>query len=409
MNATDRLVERRERLACENPNTVFVIPGAQAALRNGDVFHAYRQDSDLLYVATVDEPATLLLQCEEGTAHAVLYVSERTAHHARWEGPQESFDSLTQRLGLSDTRDRSGFEADLLEAIEGADSIAYRLGRDRHMDDLVLRVLRQNERRLRKSGRGFLSIIDPKPIIAELRLIKDAAEQKNVIKAGAIAADVLGSLAATGAVGLSGAELADQLEARVRQQGGILAFPTIVAIGDEASVLHARPSAKRIAEGDLVLVDLGVEIEGYAVDTTRTFSGSGAPTSEQASLIGWVKKALDEATGSIRPGTTLADVESAVTGVLNDAIHDLGLEGDLAHWMPHSICHWIGLDVHEFGAQECGGFSRELEEGMCLAVEPGIYVAADDARAPEALRGMGVRFEDTVLVTDTGGVQLTAG
>jgi Xaa-Pro aminopeptidase len=208
------------------------------------------------------------------------------------------------------------------------------------------------------------------------------------------------------------------LESDFRRRGASgPAYGTIVGSGANATILHYVDNRDVLQDGQLVLVDAGCELDSYAADITRTWPVGAAFTPEQAAVYRVVLEAQRQAIATVRPGARFIDAHERSLDVLCAGLVDLGLvagpperaleSGDYKKYYMHRTGHWLGLDVHDVGLYEALGQSRLLEPGMVLTVEPGIYVAPDEATAPEVFRGIGVRIEDDVLVTATGSEVLT--
>jgi Xaa-Pro aminopeptidase len=216
-------------------------------------------------------------------------------------------------------------------------------------------------------------------------------------------------------------ELAAALERRFVAEGASgPAYPSIVASGVNATILHYDENRRRIAPGDLILVDAGCEVDGYASDITRTFPASGRFTGPQRRLYDAVLAAQGAAIAKAVAGARYTEVHDAAREVLLDALLDLGLlrgrravlkkKNAAQRFCLHNTSHWLGLDVHDRGRYlDEKGKPRRLVPGMVLTVEPGLYVRPDETNVPKEYLGLGVRIEDDVLVTGTGPRVLTGG
>ncbi|MCL4810628.1 MAG: Xaa-Pro dipeptidase, partial [Thermoanaerobaculia bacterium] len=210
------------------------------------------------------------------------------------------------------------------------------------------------------------------------------------------------------------------IAARVRGDGASgPSYETIVASGPNATTLHYVENDRRIADGDLVLIDAGCEYQGYAADITRTFPASGRFTPEQEAVYRVVLAAQHAAIAKVRPGGRFQDVHDVAVEVLVDGLLELGLlsgkrkkvieKGDYTRFYMHRTSHWLGMDVHDRGRyHDAKGEWRLFEPGMVLTVEPGLYIRTDEKKVPAPFLGIGVRIEDDVLVTEDGHRVLTA-
>ena len=196
------------------------------------------------------------------------------------------------------------------------------------------------------------------------------------------------------------------------------AYPSIVAGGANACTLHYTDNTDRLRDRDLLLIDAGAELECYASDITRTFPVNGRFTRAQRDVYSVVLAAQEAAIDTAAPGRTFDDVHMAAVQVLVEGLVDLGaLKGRVKRivqkekykrFYMHRTGHWLGMDVHDVGDYRIDDQSRMLEPGMVMTVEPGLYIAPDDEKAPKRLRGIGIRIEDDVLVTKSGREVLTS-
>src|SRR5690606_10439854 len=253
-----------------------------------------------------------------------------------------------------------------------------------------------------------------------MRLYKSAAEAKVMREAAAISARAHVRAMQACRPGLHEYHLEAELDYEFRKGGAKMpAYGSIVAAGKNACILHYRENDAPIKDGDLILIDAGCEIDCYASDITRTFPANGTFSPEQKAIYELVLAAQEAAIAEVAPGKHWNDPHEATVRVITAGLLELGLlEGALdeliaseaykAFYM-HRAGHWLGMDVHDVGDYKVGGEWRVLEPGMCMTVEPGIYIAADNEKVAKKWRGIGVRIEDDVLVTKSGCEVLTEG
>jgi Xaa-Pro aminopeptidase len=275
--------------------------------------------------------------------------------------------------------------------------------------------LRKTEKRGQRPPRA---VVDPRVALHELRLRKSPEEVRALRKAAAITAEAHLAAMAVGRPGAFEYELEAAIDYTFRRRGGSgPGYTSIVGAGENATILHYHENNCAIADGDLVLVDAGCEYGMYTADVTRTWPANGKFTPAQREVYDLVLAVQEEAVAMTRPGVTIDQIHEHCVKGLTAGMIRLGLLAgtveeriaDLSYkkYFMHGTSHWLGLDVHDVGAYTRGGTARPLEPGMVITVEPGLYVAADATDAPERLRGIGVRIEDDVLVTDTGHEVLT--
>jgi Xaa-Pro aminopeptidase len=261
--------------------------------------------------------------------------------------------------------------------------------------------------------------MDPGALLDDMRLLKDSHELSLMRQAARITADSFRECAAAIRDGAGEWEVQAVLEYGFRRRGGDgPSFESIVASGANATVLHYITNDRPMRAGELVLVDAGTAWRGYAADITRTFPVSGGFTADQRALYDIVLAAHAAAIAAARPGEPFEAVHNAAVRELVAGLVEIGLlrgdPGALASdeqsykpFYPHRTSHWLGLDVHDVGEYVRGGESRRLEPGMVLTVEPGLYIPASAEGAPPGLRGTGIRIEDDVVITPSGGDVIT--
>ncbi len=401
--------QRRGRLASMAPGTVFVFTAAEEALRNRTVAHPYRGDSQMLYLAGFDEPESALVVFADGdgAARAVLYVRPRDAERARWFDEGRGLEGASAWTGIEDVRPIERFGSELVDALAGAAQVGWRVGRSARGDAAMLRAMSEAGERRRRRDDRVPDLVDPARWLGVLRLRKDEGEIEAMRRAGSITAAAFEEIGGALRAGELELGVAGRLEAAFRARGAErTAFQTIVASGPRATCLHAHPTRRALVEGELVLIDAGAEWDGYAADMSRTFS-LGAPSAAQAAVLALVQQAHDDAVAAVAPGVALAHIHAVARGTLAAGLVDLGLPGPVDRWAIHATSHWIGLDVHDVGGVGTDEAPTILEPGMVFSIEPGLYIDSDSPDASPALRGIGVRVEDTILTTQGGAEILT--
>lgn len=409
---------RRQRLmGMMAPDSVAVIPGATLKLRNRDVDYPFRQDSDFYYLTGFTEPDSVLV-LSPGRPHGevILFCPDRDTLRERWDGERMGPDRATQALGVDDAFP-VGDLADILPGmLEGRDTIYVTLGEHPEFDHRLLAYV--SDIRAREAG-GAISpgeFLTLKHLLHELRLVKSKGELKTMRTAGRITSGAHERAMRACRPGMREGQLEAELVYEFMRHGARhAAYPSIVGGGANACVLHYTDNAATLRDGDLVLIDAGCEYEHYASDVTRTFPVGGTFSADQAALYEIVLAAQAAAIGACRPGESFNAPHEAALAVMVDGMLELGIlagerDGIIAEEQyravcPHKTSHWLGLDVHDVGDYRLDGDWRSLEPGMVLTVEPGIYIPdlPEDAvlgRVPARWRGLGIRIEDDVLITD---------
>lgn len=411
----------------------MIIAAAPELFAAWDVELRYRPDPDLFYLTGYAEPeAVAVLHPEHKGARVTLFVRPRDAAQETWTGGRGGPEAAREMFGADAAFPIGELSERLPGLVSGTDTLYFRLGtgRDR-VERLVRETVVHGRKARQRQGRGPHAIVDPGAILDDMRLIKDSHEIELLREAARISAEGFRDAARCIRPRAGEWEVEAALEAAFRRRGADgFAFPSIVASGANAAVLHYIDNREEMAAGSLVLIDAGARFCMYNGDISRTFPVSGRFTSGQRALYDVVLAAKEAATGMVCPGATLRDVHHAALRVLLVALAERGLvEGDVETliaqeeqeaaepnaratayklFCPHKTSHWLGLDVHDPGDYAIGGEPRPLEPGMVLTVEPGLYFPPGHENVPAPLRGIGIRIEDDVLVTGAGNEVLTA-
>jgi Xaa-Pro aminopeptidase len=407
-----------DAMAAASPDSVAILPAAPVALRNNDVDHEYRQDSDFFYVTGFDEPGSVaLLDAKDRTL--TLIVRPRDKEREIWDGIRAGVDGAKATFGADSAYPHAELDERLANALQDRRRIYYRLGASR-FDERVLAAIERVRGRQRTGVFAPTEIVDPATILHEMRLRKTPGEVETMRAAGLITKEAHEAAMARARPGMREYEVEAVLIDVFRKRGSERpAYGSIVGSGPNACVLHYRRNDRVIEGGDLLLIDAGCEYGYYASDVTRTFPVGRDFSRTQLAVYELVLEAQLAGIAAVRPGTTLDEIHRLTVEVIARGLVRLGLlSGELEkvietnaykRFFMHRTSHWLGMDVHDVGPYFVAGKPRALEPGMVLTVEPGIYIAPDDDTVPVEWRGIGVRIEDDVLVTATGSDVLTAG
>lgn len=408
-----------DAMAASSPSAVAILPAAPTSIRNNDVEHEYRQDSDFFYLTGFDEPQSMLVM-DARERKSTLFVRPRDRDREVWDGPRAGVDGARQTYGADQAFVIAELDDKLPELLENRRRIYYRLGIDRKLDDRLLSAIDRVRARQRTGVVAPVEIVDSGVILHEMRLRKSAPETESMRHAARITREAHELAMHRARAGMREFEVEALLLDTFRRRGSERpAYGSIVGSGPNACVLHYRKNDRRIESGDLLLIDAGCEYDYYASDVTRTFPVGASFSREQQAIYELVLEAQLEGIAAVRPGATLDAIHGVCVGVIARGLVRLGLlsgevenvikAGDYKRFFMHRTSHWLGMDVHDVGGYFVDGKPRPLECGFVLTVEPGIYIAPDDATVAPSWRGIGVRIEDDVLVTDSGAEVLTEG
>ncbi len=395
----------------------MVLPAAEVAIRNNDVEHAYRQDSDFYYLTGFDEPESVLVLSTKHEHRAVLFVRARNKEREIWDGPRAGVEGALERYGVDAAFTIGELTKRLPDYLGDLDRVHARVGRGDAFDARLFSALNVVRRRGRQGISAPTEIIDPGKILHEMRLRKTPEELAQMRRAAKVTHDAHVQAMAATAPGKFEYEIEAEIRRIFRSQGSErAAYDSIVGSGPNACILHYRANSRRMGEGELLLIDAGCELDYYASDVTRTFPVSGTFSAEQRALYEVVLAAEKAGVDAARPGKTLEDIHRVTSEIVARGLLDHGLlKGSFDEVMEkhtykqffmHKSSHWLGMDVHDVGIYYQDGKARPLEPGFVLTVEPGIYVAPD-ADVDERWRGIGIRIEDDVCVREGAPENLT--
>ncbi len=456
----DQFAHRRAQLAETIGDGVAIIPAGREATRNDDVHYEFRQDSNFYFLTGFTEPdAVAVLHPSHPTEPYTLFVRPRDREMEIWNGYRAGTEGAVTTFGADQAYPINDLSDKLKDHLIGTETVFYRIGGP--LDSTVLGMIQGLEPLATRYGKTIPTrIVDPAPALAELRLRKSDAELEHLRRACDVS--VLGHQAAMrfATPGALEYQVQSAMESVFRQEGSPRnGYPSIVASGPNATILHYTENRRQIQDGDLVLIDAAAECGYFSSDITRTFPANGTFTAPQRAVYEVVLAAQRASIARAAVGTTHRDMHETAKQVLTEGLIDLGLlpngiEESLSmhhyrEYFMHGTGHWLGMDVHDAGSVQVGDDSRVLEVGMSFTVEPGIYIDPDretvdfalveydldaryerryrmgrdaalkleaeenkDARSitheiPAEFRGIGIRIEDDIAMTHSGAVNLT--
>lgn len=411
---------RAAYMAALGPRAIAVVASQPERTRNGDTRYGFRQHSDVYYLTGFAEPdCVVVLRPGAETERFVMFVRPRDPELEVWDGRRAGAEGAQATYGADAAYPIAELDQRLWQLIANAEELHYSLGHDDEMDLRIAAVIARLRRTEKKGHRPPRALVDPRASLHELRLHKRPEELRLLRKAADISCDAHVAAMRAGRPGTFEYELEAVINYAFRRRGGTgPGYNTIVGAGENATILHYVENSRAIADGDLVLVDAGCEYDHYTADVTRTFPASGTFTGPGREVYELVLDTQQSAIALAAPGVTLDKIHEHCVRRLTDGMIRLGLLAGTAddriedqsfkRFFMHGTSHWLGMDVHDVGAYTRDGTARPLAPGMVITIEPGLYVATDAADVPAALRGIGVRIEDDILITEGGHEVLTA-
>jgi len=410
--------ERRKRFFDAMEDGVALIPSGTPALRNGDVEHPFRADSDFHFLTGMDEPDAWAVLTKSGTETTFdLYLRPFDPEQEVWMGKRTGTQGAVKVFKADHGFDIARFADDLPLILENRPVLYFAFGVNAEWDARILAVTNNLKQEARRGVAGPWKLVDPRTVTWWMRMIKTRQDLTAQQKACDVTAEAFKAAMRAVRPGIREYELAAVVEFEFARRGAKrLAFDTICAAGANAATLHYTANDAIIGERDMVLIDAGAEVGMVCADITRTFPASGRFEPAAREVHDWVLKAHAASVRAVKPGATYASVHRAGLEVLCRGLVKMNvLHGDIdqiiesAAYRPyfmHRIGHWLGLDCHDVGPYFVDNESIRLEPGMVLTIEPGLYFR-NQPEVPERLRGIGVRIEDDVLVTPKGRKILT--
>ncbi len=412
--------KRRNRFLSELSGHAAIIPAATMVQHHADCEYPFRQNSDFWYLTGFDEPdaVALFLPYRPSGEQFVLFVLPKDPTLEIWTGFRFGTEEAVNQFGADISHPIDELPIRLAEYLKGAQGIAFRVGKHPKVEPIVLKALNEELDQVERSGSLSLSLIAPCSLLHGLRLCKEPEEIELMREAAKISAKAHEMVREIACPGMNERQLQGVIEQYFLEHGARgPAYGSIVAGGDNACILHYTANNAPLNDGELLLIDAGCSLmDYYNGDITRTFPINGRFTGEQKAIYEVVLAAQQIALESALPGQNAEGIHDIAVRILVEGLLDLGLlkgsidsvieQGAYRHLYMHRTGHWLGLDVHDVGAYRLGEYPVKLQKGMILTVEPGIYIS-ERCMVPDGQpaidtrwKGIGIRIEDDVLVTD---------
>jgi Xaa-Pro aminopeptidase len=410
--------KRRDVLGNLLPNDcAIIIPGADLKYRNSDSSYNFRQDSNFFYLSGFCEAdSTLLIVNRNGVIESSAFVPKKDKLKEIWDGFREGPEGAISNYLFDKAFNNDEIDTLMPDLIHGVDKVFYPFGKKDGFDQVVINWINAAASKDRHSK--SIDIANGSSLVGNLRLIKDEDEIAIMKRAGEISADAHIEAMKSGKPGMNEQAIeALYLYEFAKEGGRFAAYTPIVAGGHNACILHYVNNDQALDKSDLLLVDAGCEYQMYASDITRTFPVSGKFSTEQLAVYNVVLEALQTATACVKVGNNIMDPQVASEKVITRGLVDLGIlsgdpeelhkQGAFKDFYMHKIGHWMGLDVHDAGDYMEDNEYMSFKPGMVTTVEPGIYIS-NDLDVEDKWKGIGIRIEDDILVTESGNFNLTA-
>ena len=420
MTQIQPFITRRQLMASRMQSGVAIIPTAPERLRNRDAHYPYRFDSYFYYLTGFREPEAVLViiaGTEKTPARHILFCREKDKEREIWDGFRYGPEAAKEVFGFDETYPVVQLDELLPKLLTDQPAVYTVLGQDPAWDQRIIGWLNRVREQARTGVAAPSEIHDCRAILDEMRLIKGTDELQIMQRAADISTQAHQRAMQTTRPGMREYEIeAELLHTFYRHGAQAPAYTSIVAGGANACVLHYVENNAELKSGDLILIDAGCELNGYASDITRTFPVNGKFTTVQKDVYQLVLAAQAAAIAQVQPGNSWNDPHQAALHILAQGFIDLGLcqgsvdavleSEDYKRFYMHRTGHWLGMDVHDAGEYKQQGEWRLLQPGMVLTVEPGCYIRPAE-NVPEHFWNIGIRIEDDVIVTQTGHELLT--
>lgn len=415
--------KRRDQLAAEiGLRSIAIIATREEMFRNRDADYKYRADSSFFYLTGFAEPeAVAVIETfdteEEGYTYS-LFCRERNREMEIWTGYRAGIDGAVDDYDADEAYAIDLLDEEIIAKLQGKERLFYRIGQQASFDAKITKWIAEASGESRRGTAAPTQLIQLDTILDEMRLHKEPKEIELMQIASDISAQAHTQAMKSVRPGMMEYALEAELNYIFGKNGCVPSYNSIVGGGENACILHYVENNKQLNDGDLVLIDAACEYEFYASDITRTFPVNGKFNPEQKALYNIVLNAQIAAIDAVRIGNSYKEPHYVAVRILVQGLLNLGImQGDLdeiieteayRQFYMHGTGHWLGMDVHDVGAYKVDGQWRTYQEGMVVTIEPGLYIALDDETVDPKWRGIGIRIEDDIVVTQDGPRNLTA-
>ena len=417
--SSEEFIQRRKTLMEKiGKNSIAIIPSSKVKHRNSDAEFAFRQNSDFLYLTGFNEPkavAVILPGREE--SEYILFCREKDPKTEQWTGRMVGLDGAVEDYNADDAFPIDDIDDILPSLMENRSKVFYSVGNNPDFDKQVISWVNSLRAKVRNGVQAPHEFVSLDVFLHEMRLFKSPQEQQLMRDAGAVSVRAHQRAMKACSAGMMEYEIEAEYLHEFKKAGMDAAYTTIVGGGEWGCILHYVENNDVLKDNELLLIDAGAENQGYASDITRTFPINGKFTEAQRQLYQVVLDAQYAAIEQCKPGNRWIDPHNAAVRVITTGLVELGLlEGSIDELIAnekymlfymHKTGHWLGLDVHDVGDYKINDEWRELEAGMTLTIEPGLYISPSKD-VDEKWWNIGIRIEDDLLITENGNEVLTA-
>jgi Xaa-Pro aminopeptidase len=405
---------RRKLMDYMGDNSIAILPSNAEQIRSRDTDFRFRQHSDFHYLSGFPEPDSVIVLLpgrEQG--EYIMFCREKDQVMETWHGRRFGQEGAVKHFGCSDAFPIDDIDDILPGLMEGRDRIYYEFGNHSEFDNNIMSWINILRSQVKTGAHPPGELIDLSHVLHDMRLFKSPAEIKVMQQVAELSAQAHMMAMTRCKPAMNELDIEAEIKYQFAKQGARHeAYNSIVAGGENACILHYVENDQTLRDGELLLIDAGGELEGYAADITRTFPINGRFSDEQRQAYDWVLKANVEAIQAVKPGNPWTAPHDTAVRVLTQGLIEMGiLKGELEQLLDeeayktyymHKTGHWIGLDVHDVGDYLIDKEPRSLQAGMVLTVEPGLYFAPNTKGLDKKWWGIGIRIEDDVLVTGKG-------
>ena len=419
MNTKVYIKRRKQLMHMMTENAVAILPSSPTLVRNRDVEHGFRQDSDFMYLSGFNEPdSVIVLIPGRKQGEYVLFCRDRDLKKETWNGRRFGPEGVIEHFAADDAYPIDDLEEILPGLMENRESVYYSIGLNPAFDKHVLKCVNDLRAQSRRGTRAPYEFVSLEYLLHDMRLYKSREEISLMRKAAKISVQAHINAMKKCEPGLYEYELEAEFLFAFKRNGANWAYSSIVGGGENGCILHYTENNAELKNKELVLIDAGAEYQGYAADITRTFPVNGKYSIPQQEIYEVVLQAQEAAFAKVKPGNHWNDPHDAAVRVLTKGMVEIGLlkgkpaqlikDSSYMKYYMHRTGHWLGMDVHDVGDYKVDDKWRLLEKGMVLTVEPGLYIPAG-SRGAKRWWSIGVRIEDDLVVTNDGYDLLTKG